>query len=265
MGRDRFLDVSRARAALSTGAVDLPLLYRDATVTMAFFRVDVGAASRVLAAAPVAPVTFAGGRALAAFVAYDYRDTSIGAYREIAVTVAATPRGGAAPRLPSLEILRPSARASVGWWVIDLPVTTVAADVAGRELWGFPKFVAAIDVEAHPRRVRAEVRALATGEPIAVLEGVPGAGVSLPALDLVVYTARAGELLRTLIETRGAMRTGSGGDLRLRSGPADHPMARRLAALGLDGARPVAAQICTRYRSLLPAGVPVAVGTARAA
>jgi hypothetical protein len=31
-------------------------------------------------------------------------------------------------------------------------------------------------------------------------------------------------------------------------------MARRLVALALDGARPIAAQLCASYRSVLPAG-----------
>jgi hypothetical protein len=91
-----------------------------------------------------------------------------------------------------------------------------------------------------------------------VLEGHAGPGVPLPAIDLVLYTMRDGELLRTVVEAQGGMHTGLGlgRGLVLRAGHADHPMAARVAALGLDGARPLAGQVCRAYRAVLNAPAP---------
>jgi hypothetical protein len=130
-------------------------------------------------------------------------------------------------------------------------------DAGGRELWGLPKFTARIDVElAHPRIV-AIVRAPSAGEePIVLLEGSVGASVTLGAVDLVLYTLQRGELLRTIVETRGEMHSGPGHGFTLRAGCTHHAMASRLVALGLDGAHPFAVQVCREYRAILYAAAP---------
>lgn len=265
MAHDAFLVRPRHRVRTSLGEVELPVLYRDASAAFAFFRVDPRRAAEVLADTPLAPVRFARGTAIAVLVAYEYRETSIGPYREVGTAIAVVPRSVATPALPLLHLLRERAHEDVGWHVLDLPVTTAAADVGGRELYGFPKFTTRIDVELAGDAVSAVVQAPTGEEPILALEGRPGPGLPLGAMDLVLYTVRNGELLRTVVEARGRMHTGVGRGLTLRLGGGDHPMARRLAALGLDGARPAAAQVCLRYRAVLNEAVPFRVVRARAA
>lgn len=265
MAPHAFLDRPRIPAQTSAGRIALPVVYTDATAIHAFFRLEHRRAAELLAPTPLQPVRFAGGVAIAAVVAYDYRETSIGPYREVGVALAVVPRGVAAPLLPLVHLLRAPAHHDVGWHVVDLPVTTAIADVGGRELWGFPKFVTDIDLELARRELSAVVQAPTGEEPILTLDGRAGPGVTLQATDLVLYTLRDGVLLRTVVEARGRMHTGTGGGLTLRVGDVGHPMARRLAALGLEGARPVAAQVCRFYYAVLDAGVPFRAGSALAA
>jgi hypothetical protein len=265
VAHDTFLERSVSSVPTSAGDVALPVLYRDVSVVLAFFRVDHRRASGVLEGTPFAPVKFLGGGALAGLAAYDYRDTSIGGYREVATTLAVVPRSVRVPALPFLHLLRAGAHADVGWHVLDLPVTTEIADAAGRELWGFPKFTTEIDVRVRAPAVSVAVQAPAGGAPIVTLEGRAGAGISLGALDLVCHTVRGGEVCRTLVEGSGRMQTGLGRGLVLRAGAGDHPMARRLRDLGLDGARPMSAQVCGAYRAVLHAAEPFRPGVARAA
>lgn len=265
MGPDAFLERSISAVPTSAGEVTLPILYRDVSVVLAFFRVDHRRASGVLEGTPFAPVKFLGGGALAGLAAYDYRDTSIGAYREVAATVAVVPRSVRVPALPFLHLLREGTHHDVGWHVLHLPVTTPVADVAGRELWGFPKFTTKIDVRVGDPSVHVAVHGPEGGPPIVTLEGHAGSGISLGALDLVCYTVRGGEVCRTLVEGSGRMHTGLGRGLVARVGASDHPMARRLRALGLDGARPMSAQVCGAYRAVLHAAEPFRPGVARAA
>lgn len=261
---DTFLDRPRTHVTTSMGELDSPTLYRDATVVAAFFPIDFGRAADLLAGTPLVPARFVTGAAIAGLMAFDYRDTTIGPYREVGIAIAAIPRGIAAPALPVLHLLRERAHEDVGWYVLDLPVTTAIADVAGRELFGFPKFVTSIDVAASDG-LRVVVSAPTGEEPILVFEGHGGPGVMVPAMDLVVYTVLDGTLLRTLVEMRGWMHTGLGRGLALHVGDVEHPMGARLAALGLDGDRPFATQICRRARLVLNAGVPFRAGVAHAA
>lgn len=261
-----FLDRPRTAVHTSLGDVALPVLYRDASAVFAFFRVDPLAAAQVIAAgAPLAPARFAGGTALAALAAYDYRDTTIGPYREVGLAIAVIPKEVRAPTLPLLHLLREPAHHDVGWHVVDLPVTTAVADVGGRELYGFPKFVTELGVTLRGDEVHVVVGAPVGEAPILTLEGHAGPGVPLGAMDLVLYTVRGGELLRTVVEAKGRMHTGLGRGLALRAGGAVHPMTQRLAALGLDGARPFAAQVCPRFQAVLHGGVAFRAPHARAA
>ena len=266
MAIDAFLDRrSRTRAVTTAGEVELPVLYRDATAVFAFFRVEHRRAADLLAGTPFHPVQFARDTAIAGIAAYDYRDTSVGAYREVGVALAVVPRSVAAPSLPLLHLLRSSSRQDVGWHVLDLPVTTTTADVGGRELWGFPKFVTEIGVEDADDGIKVVVCAPEGEEPVAVLEGRIGPGLPLGAMNLVFYTVSAGKVLRTMVEARGRMHTALGRGLTLRVGGADVPMARRLRALGLDGAQPFAAQMCRHYRAVLHAAAPFHDAAERAA
>lgn len=70
------------------------------------------------------------------------------------------------------------------------------------------------------------------------LSGDLGIGLPAPQLDLVVYSCHQGALLRTLINTRGGGRGCLPGSLRLKLTNSTHPMARRLAQLGLNNAAP---------------------------
>ena len=265
MSHDTFLERSRTAAHTSAGDLELPVLYRDASAVFAFFRIDLRRAAEVLTGTPFTPVRFAGGSGLAAVAACDHRDTTIGPYREAATAIAVVPRGVRAPALAFLHLVRERAHEDVGWYVLGLPVTTPLAEAGGLELYGFPKFTTRIDVELRGGDVRACVQAPVGEEPIVRLEGREGPGVVLGAMDLVLYSVLEGEILRTVVEARGRMHTGLGRGLVLRVGGADHPMAQRLAALGLDGARAITAQVCDAYRAVLNAPAPFHAAERRAA
>lgn len=263
MTRETFSDVPRTRFHTSAGDVELPFPVRDGSALFSFFRVDPARVAAVLAGTPLLPARFAGGSGLAGIAICDYRDTGIGPYREALVVVAVVPEGTRAPALPLLGLLRAGARHDVGFHVVDLPVTSALADAAGRELWGFPKFTTDIDLEVRPHVVRGVVGAPTGEEPILTVEGLPGLGLPLPAMDLVLYPVLAGRLLRTVVNARGRMHTSLGRAVTVRVGLGSHPMADRLAALGLADAHPIAVQVCTHYEAMLHAGEPLA--TARAA
>jgi hypothetical protein len=257
MALDGSLDPPRTRVVTSAGEVKLPVLYEAASTALAFFHVQHVRAAELLAGTPLAPVRFARGAAVAAVVAHDFRSTSVGPYREVGTALAVVPRSVAAASSPTWHLAAGPAHHDVGWYILDLPGTSASVDAGGRELWGFPKFTARIDVDlAHGRTVALVHAPTAGEEPIVQLEGTVGSSVTLGAVNLVLYTLKEGRLLRTFVETRGEMHSGPGHGFTLRAGCTHHAMASRLVALGLDGAHPFAVQVCRDYRAVLNAAAP---------
>jgi hypothetical protein len=264
MPTDTFLDRPRARATSSTGALELPFLARDASMLAAFFRVSMARATAALAGKPFHPVRILGGTGVVALALIDYRDTIIGPYREVLAALAVVPEGVAPPTLPLLGLIRASTRRDVGFHALDIPVNEPAPGLSGRELWGFPKFVTEIDLslDLPAPSVIGVVHAPSGEEQILVLEGRAGAGLPLPAMDLVFYTVRDGRVLRTVAYARGKTHVALGRGLTLRLGRGVHPMSDRLAALGLAGAHPAAAQSCPHFQLVLDAAEPMVLARA---
>jgi hypothetical protein len=133
------VDGSARAATLSTGqSVRLPLRC-VASAGGVVLATGADALARVVPAS-LEPLRVAPGVGLVtvAGVAYDRVDDGFAPYDELAVVVAVTraPRG----------VPVPSRRAGVGGYVHALPVSTAASRALGREVWGYPKRVAAVDV-----------------------------------------------------------------------------------------------------------------------
>jgi len=111
------------------------------------------------------------------------------------------------------------------------------------------------------RRFLGTVTNPADGGEMVRLEGRAGLGIPGPLLDLTLYSRHEGQLLRTLVNTRGGARLACGGSMRLtvNTGTA-HPMAVRLDTLGLQGAQPWCVAYSNRLQLRLNAGAPVPNG-----
>ena len=134
-----FLDVPTQETQTSLGPVKLPILYSDGASLLAFFWVDAGKAALQLEGTGLEPARLPGGRALHGLAFYDYRETAVGPYHEVGSALEVQPVGQAASMV---DLFRAPAGRRLGFRILDLPVSTPIADVAGRELWGYPKFVA---------------------------------------------------------------------------------------------------------------------------
>lgn len=249
-----FFDVERSPVGTSLGPVDLPILYEDASNVVALFGAPRPAAAALLEGTGLEPAMVVGGQALVALSFYEYRATTIGAYNEVATAIFAR-KVGDRPALRGLaDLWRDPRKRRVGTWVVDLPVTTELADVGGRELWGFPKFVTRIDFGLAGRNVDCAVFAPSGEGLIERLAGTLGPSVRVPPLSLLTLTRLGGRLLRTPVDVRGATRAHLPGDVRLRVGEVRHRMADNLRTLGLDGAAPRLLLVTERFQSILHAG-----------
>ncbi len=259
MGQAAFLQVPTREVNTSQGEVRLPILYSDASVLFAFFAAEHGRAEAKVEGPGVVPLRLPGDRALVLVAFLEYRETSIGPYNEVGTAIAVLPRGEARREL-ALDLLRPASRRKLGLHVIDLPVSTPTAHAAGRELWGYPKFVTELPMSFGEHSFRGVVCEPGSGEPMVTLEGGMGlARVPVPAMDLVLYSHLGGALLRTRIDVQAPMVLSPGSGFQLRVGPSGHRMAQNLRELGLDGARPLLVQSARMFQSRLNGGEPVPV------
>lgn len=257
--QDVFFQYPLSRFATSAGEIDLPILYYDCSVVMALFRVDVDKAAAVVRDPGLTVVPVVGGQTLVGVAFYEYRHTAIAPYNEVGVAVTVALRGTSVPRPALLPLLGPLDKNPLGLHIVDLPVTTEAACAAGREAWGYPKFVTPIGFTMQGKHFRGTVTDPQDHSDLVTLEGRFGLGIRGPLLDLALYSRLDGRMLRTLVNTRGGATVSTGGSLRLKvSASSRHPMAERLRALGLDGAKPVCVSRSDRLQLRLNAGAPVA-------
>lgn len=258
---DPFFVCPRTTLPTSAGEVDFPILYLDASLLVAGFWVDADAAAACLAGQELRLAMTLGARAMIMLAFYNYRVTTVGSYNEVGIAIPVVP-AGAPPGTRWLQALRDvdSPQRDLGYYVVHLPVTTAAANAAGREAWGLPKFVTPIDFTLQGRDVAMCVRdpdqpTLASAA-ICELGGRMGPGVPGPSIGVVLYSQLKGQKLRASVNVRGGGDLHLPGSLRLSVGASAHPMAQTLRQLGLDGARPVWLSATHRFQSRLNLGRP---------
>ncbi len=244
-----FLEVSQELHATQAGAIGLPILYYNSTAIFACFLVDADRAAHHLPDA-LEPVLLAPGRALVTVAFFHYIDSSVGPYQEMGLAIGARPVSSYrkhAPFYPHLSLYP-------GMYVLDLPVTTEVALHAGRDLWGYPKTVTPIDVQLRAGQIDCAVLASDRAEALCALRGRAGRAWPWSAPNLLTYTCKQGQLLRTTIRMRGTMHVAQAGDVRLELGTATQDLGRHMHDLGLAGRRPFIVQYGQGLRARLPAG-----------
>lgn len=256
-GNDPFFLVPRHAVGTSEGEVELPILYFDVSTVAAFFLVERSRVESALEKAGLQPGLGFGGRVLAGLALYEYRHTTIGPYNEVGLAVSVAPRGANLRTADWLSLWRDPQMQTAGFHILDLPVTTAIACTAGRELWGFPKFVTEIGFDLGRDRFHGSVADPDGAEPILTLEGSLGSGVPAPPPNLLLYSRRNDESLRSVVNVRGRVQLGTGRELRLGVGASSHRMAETLRDLGLDGARPAGILWTDRFQSRLNAAAPI--------
>lgn len=257
MSRNRFFDVPQTTWRCSEGEVDMPIFYQEGANVMALFTSPLEAVKAELEGTGMVPAAVIGDRAVVGVSMYEYRVTSAGAYNEVGVAVPVFQQGQPRPLLGTLDFLRTAHERRMGFYILDLPVTTAIANAAGREFWGFPKFVTDIEFNWQGGHFHCAVMEPGTQRPIMTLGGHPRPMVPVPAMDMVLYSNLENRSLRTLINIRNGMSWNFPGGMRLDTGAGEHPMGERLRRLELGGRRPFTVLSTPRFQSRLNAGVEV--------
>jgi Acetoacetate decarboxylase (ADC) len=259
--RKAFFDVPLKKVPTSQGTVELPILYQDFGYIHFLFWADYEKAAAKLADTAFVPCRFFHGKAGVMLTFFQYRTCAIGPYNEVALSIAAHPKGleRAGPFLP--QFLRDARDWTMGAYVIDLPVTTAIAEAGGKEIWGYPKFVTSIAFDLDGRRFRGVVDDPDLKEPLVTLEGnsgLVGTGPLLSTASFISHTTQQGVPLRIRsdVDARFAVSLGFSGPVKVNE-RSQHRMARNLLEVGLQAKKPFLTMHCEKARMILNEGVPI--------
>ncbi|WP_214109900.1 acetoacetate decarboxylase family protein [Acrocarpospora catenulata] len=211
--------------------VDLPVEIRDATACTAVYLVRADAARAVIAYSGLDVTEVLPGKAVCTLLFVEYRDSDLGAYHEFGVAfLVRPPEAGPPPRRSLRAGLLDLRDAGSGVFVHWLPVDQPFTLAAGREIWGFPKELADVDLRLSSPYKRCVLRR----DGRLVLDLLIRPGMPMPPRRIApvhAYTHLEGVTRRTAFTMRpGAVRARPGGAL-IRLG--NHPVAKELSELGL--------------------------------
>jgi len=215
--------------------IDLPVEVRKAAQWFVQYLVPTAAAQRLVGPTGLEVTGPLPGKALMALAVCRYDDTDLDAYHEVAVSFVVRPHD--APRgATTARRLREFARGDIGAYIHRLPVDQEFTCAAGRDVWGYPKWVTTIDIDEPDPSARGAgtgttVRLVDDGVHVLTLTMASGGPIKLPSQAPPSYSFRDGVLRRTAWTTASEGVTGRFGGATLVLG--DHPMADELRSLGL--------------------------------
>jgi hypothetical protein len=207
--------------------VTIPVEVRDASAATASFHVPAPAAQDLIDYSGLRVAEPLPGRAMCSLAFVAYADGDLGPYHELALAfLVRVPGAGSASAVGKM---REMAKGKIGAFVHQLPVNQPFTLEAGRSIWGFPKFLADIDLDLSGVTKRCTLRA--DGEFVLGLEVRPGLPMPSKGTSLDAYSFTDGVLRRTAwtLEPKGVRGRPGGATLTL----GDHPIAKELRTLGL--------------------------------
>ncbi|MGE5252225.1 MAG: acetoacetate decarboxylase family protein [Bacteroidota bacterium] len=228
-----------------------PALYYDVSTLMAFFATEYYRAASKLSAIGLKPGVMWGNKAVVGLAFYEYRDTSLGPYNEVGLAIPALPAHQSLPFGGWLDLYASVKTRRLGFYILNLPVTSEFACQSGVEFYGYPKFVTEIPFHLDSESFNSQVRDPNGKDEIVTLSGRLGPGIPGRAMDLVTFSVLNAKSMRATVNVRGGVRMRTGRGLRLQVGLSLHEMARNCCDLGLDGARPFLVSETHEFQSRL--------------
>ena len=209
--------------------IGFPVVVADASMLMNAFLVDTAVAQNVIKDSGFRVIELFPGKAILQLLFVDYRENDLGNYNEGAILFPVMTPGEKKP-FPFFGAIKRMATGSAGNFVYRMPVDQEFTTHAGRYIWGFPKWVAKIDIAFGEKRATGSF--FDEGELVYSLAAKAG-GTSKAKEQLAASLAiRNGKAWKTYGTNIGSGVTFSLGGEMPDIGE-KHPLALELRALGL--------------------------------
>ena len=240
-----FKPIKQKPRETSVGPCNLPMLFNDSSFVGVIYRIDAKKVAELLGVSSPFEPLLVFGKALCVVSAFEYRESTVGAYNEIALVILVK-RKGTTPSLfrMMLDIRKQEEQAL---WVVNMPVTTQEARAAGFEIWGYPKYVTRIDTD-----FAADHTHVTLENEFTLKMGNPG-GLRIKGQPFANFTINEGHLIRTIVEVDNKVQFGAAGSVKLDI-IGNGPTAKSIKTLGLEKLRPTLIFRTDEWRSILPEG-----------
>ena len=141
-GSPFFKDAPRKTLDMAGQQIEFPILYYDLRCITSIFTAKTNRLKKFLPHPNFRPIEMWPGTSMLGITAFEYRDTSIGPYNEIAITIPVKfPPEFVFPGLTAISMIRKNV---FPVYIHYLPVTTEIALKVGIYFWNYPKFLADI-------------------------------------------------------------------------------------------------------------------------
>lgn len=217
------------RFEIAGRTVQLPVRIRHARQWSASWLAPATAAQAVIDYSGLEVCQPVPGKAMVALAFVDYLDGDLDTYHEVAVSVVVR-RHDASPVATARDHLRELGRNEVAAFIHDLPVDESFTCEAGNEIWGYPKWIADIELTAMRGRTACTLRSTAGHQ--LTLDVRDGGPLPMPSRMPPTYSWRDGVLRRTEWEVTTEGGGARVGGARLTIGPRG-PLAETLRRLQL--------------------------------
>lgn len=249
MRNSPFFDgVSQADLTAGGQPVKVPVFYYDGTATTAIFPARLSRLRNALPDPRMVPARLAPGVGVVGITCFEYRDTDLGPYNELAISIILSePHFRSNP--PGRALLSALRRRQFDAWVQHLPVTTEISRAAGVEYYNYPKFLASIDFSEEPGR--RSCRLSDGSEHILTLSGRTWPTLRPGKLQFFshLWMDRQPQSSEFKIKATGMRERLSPSSAKLTLG-GSHPIARELTAMLLS-LRPVYYHYLSRFEGIL--------------
>ncbi len=227
-----------------------PLFYRDLGMMAGVFSADLAVVRSMLPDSRLRPIRIGRRRALVALHCFEYRDSDIGPYNEISLSIGLALGSRWRPSaLAAFESLRSG---HFHGFVRQLPVTTKVAVYGGIDFFNYPKYLATISFRDEGKTRSCSLVDRETGEEILSVQGRAVARRKLPSpkvLTMHTYPEMDGETreARVKLKLQGASESYLLDDISVT--PGKHPRADDFRRLRLG--RPLHYIVAPRCEAIL--------------
>jgi hypothetical protein len=259
--KNNFFDVPRTYYTTSYTKTQVPMFFYKLGARIINYFIDYERVVPKLEGTGLKPCRFFKGKAMVSLVFFNYQQVTIGGYDEVVISIMVYPESLGEPSFPFSTILLVK---KGDWWkklgayVLEMPVTIPAARAAGREIWGFPKFLTTIPYALSGNHFEFGVNDPDTNESIVTVKGEMGAGFSASAFDFVSFNNYEDTIFKVVTQANGKMKNCTCKSIEVKAGPSQHRMAKNIRDLGLESAKPFAILSSDNLQTCLNPGKPVA-------
>lgn len=167
-GSSFFDGVAQSEVMIAGVPAKVPIFYYEGNAISAAFPARLGALRALMPDPRIVPARLAPGLGVVAVTCFEYRDTDIGPYNELAISVVLN-EPWFLPNLPGRALLASMRSGQLHAWVHHLPVTTEIARAGGVDFYNYPKFIGQIEFSESASERACELSE--NGEPILTLKG----------------------------------------------------------------------------------------------